>query len=79
MEVKIGVQHAARELSVETDEAPESVLAKLDTALKDETVFSLTDEKDRTVAVPADKVAYLYFTADSGRKVGFGAVTQETA
>lgn len=77
MEVKIGVQNAARELSVETSEEPDAVLAKLDAALKDESLFSLTDEKDRTVAVPADKVAYLYFTADTGRKVGFGAVTQQ--
>ncbi len=72
MEVKIGVQNAARELSVETEEAPETVLSKLESAIKDEAVFSLTDEKERTVAVPADKVAYLYFTADTGRKVGFG-------
>ena len=73
MEVKIGVQHASRELSVETDEAPEKVLASLESALKDDRVFSLTDDKGHTVAVPADKVAYLYFTADAGRKVGFAA------
>jgi Protein of unknown function (DUF3107) len=75
MEVKIGVQNAARELSVETDQSPDDVLKSLETSISDETVFSLTDEKGRTVAVPADKVAYLYFTADSGRKVGFGLVT----
>ena len=28
--------------------------------------------KGHTIAVPAQKVAYLYFTAESGRKVGFG-------
>ena len=74
MEVKIGVQNAARELSVETDADPDAVLELLQQALKDDAVFSLTDEKGRTVAVPADKVAYLYFTADTGRKVGFGLV-----
>lgn len=72
MEVKIGVQNAARELSVETDAAPDAVLSQLQQALKDESVFSLTDDKGRTVAVPAERVAYLYFTADTGRKVGFG-------
>jgi hypothetical protein len=75
MEVKIGVQNAARELSVETDQNPDEVLKTLETALSDEAVFSLTDDKGRTVAVPADKVAYLYFTADRGRKVGFGLVS----
>lgn len=74
MEVKIGVQNAARELSVETDAEPDAVLEQLQQSIKDEVVFSLTDDKGRTVAVPADKVAYLYFTADAGRKVGFGLV-----
>lgn len=72
MEVKIGVQNAARELSVDTDAEPDSVLASLDAALKDDSLFTITDSKGHTVAVPADKVAYLYFNADSGRKVGFG-------
>ena len=43
MEVKIGVQHVARELSVETDEAPDAILEGLNNALSDDAVFSLTD------------------------------------
>ncbi|TCI98994.1 DUF3107 domain-containing protein [Aeromicrobium sp. IC_218] len=74
MEVKIGVQNAARELSVETEETPEALLSLLETAIADSKVFSLTDPKGHTVAVPADKVAYLYFTSEAGRpKVGFAA------
>jgi hypothetical protein len=72
MEVKIGVQHVARELSVETQENPDAVLEGLNKALAEDAVFSLTDSKGHTVAVPAQRVAYLYFTADSSRKVGFG-------
>ncbi|MCD9154734.1 MULTISPECIES: DUF3107 domain-containing protein [Aeromicrobium] len=72
VEVKIGVQNAARELSVETNAEPDTVLATLNQALKDDSLFTVTDSKGHTVAVPADKVAYLYFNADSGRKVGFG-------
>ncbi len=72
MEVKIGVQHAARELSVETDNEPDAVLAELNRALQDDSLFTITDSKGHTVAVPAGKLAYLYFNADSGRKVGFG-------
>jgi hypothetical protein len=72
MEVKIGVQHVGRELSVETDEAPDAILEGLSAALAESAVFSLTDAKGRTIAVPAQKVAYLDFTSESGRKVGFG-------
>ena len=79
MEVKIGVQNAARELSVETSEDPDQVLGQLRQAISDDAVFNLTDDKGRTVAVPADKVAYLYFTADTGRKVGFGPAAKPTA
>ena len=72
MEVKIGVQYAARELSVGTESEPQAVLDALNAAIADDSVFTLTDEKGRTVAVPASKVAYLDFTSDEGRKVGFG-------
>ena len=72
MEVKIGVQNVGRELSVEAESSAEQILAALNTALADDAVFSLTDAKGNTIAVPAQKVAYLYFTAETGRKVGFG-------
>jgi uncharacterized protein DUF3107 len=72
VEVKIGVQYAPRELSVATDAKPEAVLDALSQAIKDDSVFVLTDEKGRTVAVPAARVAYLDFTSDHERKVGFG-------
>ena len=72
MEVKIGVQHVGRELSVETEESPDAVLKGLSKALADDAVYSLTDAKGHTVAVPAQKIAYLYFTSEVGRKVGFG-------
>jgi hypothetical protein len=72
MEVKIGVQNVGRELSVEAESTPKEILEALNSALADDAVFSLTDAKGHTIAVPAQKVAYLYFTAESGRKVGFG-------
>ncbi|MGA8987861.1 DUF3107 domain-containing protein [Aeromicrobium sp.] len=77
VEVKIGVQHAPRELSVSTEEKPAAVLALLDDALKNDAVFTLTDDKGRTVAVPAARVAYLDFTSDAARKVGFGLAAGE--
>ncbi|HWV26528.1 MAG TPA: DUF3107 domain-containing protein [Aeromicrobium sp.] len=74
VEVKIGVQDVPRELSISTDAEPQAVLDALTKAVADESVFTLADDKGRTVAVPAKKVAYLDFTSDTGRKVGFGMV-----
>lgn len=71
MEVKIGVQNVARELSVDTEQSPDEVLTAVNSALESGGLFSVTDDKERTVAVPADKLAYVYFTDDKNRKVGF--------
>ncbi len=38
MEVKIGVQHVARELSVETEESPDAVLEGLNRALANDAI-----------------------------------------
>ena len=59
MEVKIGVQHAQRELVVDTDSTPEDVETRLTEALAGNGVLRLSDVKGRTVIVPADKIAYL--------------------
>ena len=72
MEVKIGVQHAPRELSISTELTSDEVLTALTKAVADEGVFTLNDDKGRTAAVPAERVTYLDFTSDNGRAVGFG-------
>jgi hypothetical protein len=75
MEVRIGVVHTARELSIETDESPEAVSTALDQALTNGAkLFWLTDTKGRRIGVPVDKIAFVEVAADAGgRKVGFGA------
>ena len=73
MEVRIGVQDAARELSIDTHREREDILKELRQAITDGGLFMLTDETDRSICIPAAKVAYLEFSGESGRKVGFGA------
>lgn len=75
VEVRIGVQHSVRELSIETSLGREAVLEALrevTSSAKDE-LFVLADEHGKSVAVPVDRISYLEFSGDSGRKVGFGA------
>lgn len=75
MEVKIGVQHAGRELVLESTESAEDVERAVAEALSSPAgVLSLTDEKGRKVIIPADRLAYVELGEPAVRRVGFGAV-----
>ncbi|GAA1606046.1 MULTISPECIES: DUF3107 domain-containing protein [Kribbella] len=75
MEVKIGVQHANRELVLESEQSPEEVQELVAEALAGKTgLLQLTDEKGRRVLIPADRLAYVEIGEVSARKVGFGAI-----
>lgn len=71
MEVKIGVQHAPRELVVETDASPEDIEAQLAEAVSSSSLFRFTDTRGRTIAVPGDKIAYVEIGRGVAGTVGF--------
>ncbi|PVG83135.1 DUF3107 domain-containing protein [Nocardioides gansuensis] len=71
MEVKIGVQHAPRELVVETDSTAEELESQLTAALSSDGVLAFTDSKGRRVVVPASKVAYVEMGGGVSGMVGF--------
>jgi len=72
VEVKIGVQHTARELVIETDESNEAV-AKLvqDAIAAADGVISLTDTKGKVTLVPTAKLAYVEIGRSTSGQVGF--------
>jgi hypothetical protein len=75
VEVKIGVQFAPRELSLESSQTPDEVAKAVSEALRaDIGVLTLVDEKGRRVLVPADKLAYVEIAENEQRRVGFGAL-----
>ena len=75
MEVKIGVQHANRELVLESEQTPEEVQEAVAAALSGKAdLLQLTDDKGRRVIIPADRLAYVEIGEVSIRKVGFGAI-----
>ena len=75
MEVKIGVQHVARELVLESGQAPDDIVKAVSDALKaDLGVLTLVDEKGRRVLIPADKLAYVEIAESEQRRVGFAAL-----
>ncbi|MEV1051863.1 DUF3107 domain-containing protein [Streptomyces sp. NPDC049887] len=75
MEVKIGVQHAPREIALESGQTAEEVEQAVADALAGKAqLLSLTDDKGRKVLVPADRIAYVEIGEPTTRRVGFGAL-----
>ena len=70
MEVKIGVQNASRELSIDTtmeaDDIEKAVAKALDGGL-----LVLADSKGRRIVVPGEKLAYVDITTSLTGTVGF--------
>lgn len=73
MEVKIGVQRAPREVTIDAKESREEILAAVRGATDGDELLELTDERGRSVAVPIARIAYLEFEPAEGRTVGFDA------
>lgn len=72
MEVKIGVQFAARELVLESAQSPAEVQQAVTDALSgDSRVLCLVDDKGRRILVPAEKLAYVEIAEQELRRVGF--------
>ncbi|GGU53018.1 DUF3107 domain-containing protein [Streptomyces lavendofoliae] len=75
MEVKIGVQHAPREIVLESGLSAEEVERAVSDALAGKTqLLSLTDDKGRKVLVPTDRIAYVEIGEPAKPRVGFGAI-----
>jgi polysaccharide deacetylase 2 family uncharacterized protein YibQ len=75
VEVKIGVQNAARELVLDSDQTTEEITKAVSAALRgDKQVLSLADQSGRMIVVPADKLAYVEIGEPETRRVGFGAI-----
>ena len=71
MEVRIGIQDAVRELTLESTDTPDEVAKKVAAAVKADGLLDLVDEKGHRIVVPAAKLAYVEIAAPEARKVGF--------
>ncbi|MCX4660263.1 MULTISPECIES: DUF3107 domain-containing protein [Streptomyces] len=75
MEVKIGVQHAPREIVLESGQTAEEVESAVAAALSGKAqLLSLVDDHGRKVLVPAERLAYVEIGEPSRGKVGFSAL-----
>ena len=74
MEVKIGVQNVAREITFETDTSSQEVAKAVAEALDKGGVLTLTDDKGRQVIVPGNVLGYVFLGESERRGVGFGTL-----
>jgi hypothetical protein len=71
VEVKIGIQSVPRELVLEIGATQEEVERMLKAAVDKGGVFALEDVKGGKVLVVAEKIAYVEFSGNEPRHVGF--------
>lgn len=72
MEVTIGVQNVARELSVETESDTAGVTAAIEAALQPGGVLRLKDSRGRDVFVPGSVIGWIQVGEPEKGRVGFG-------
>jgi hypothetical protein len=73
VEVKIGVQFAPRELSLDSSQTPAEVETAVAEAIAAGGTLTLVDDRGRRVIIPVDKLAYVEIADAAARPVGFSA------
>jgi len=71
MEVKIGVQHAPREVVLETNETLDDIEKQVADAVKNGGTLAIDDVRGRRILVPGDKIAYVEIGGGVAGQVGF--------
>lgn len=72
MEIKIGVQNAAREITLESAQDRKDVEKAVAAAVADGSVLSLADDRGRLFVVPGSQIVYVELGEPVERRVGFG-------
>ncbi len=74
MEIKVGIQHAPREVSIETEDSATAVEQRVREAFAGDGLLTLVDSKGRKVLIPVARIAYIDLGQEHTRPVGFGTV-----
>lgn len=74
MEIRIGVVHTPKEITLELEGSVDDVKKSIAKALSDDDgVLWLTDKQGRDIGIPAERVAYVEIEPDgAAKRVGFG-------
>lgn len=71
MEIKIGVQHVARELVIDSALEAQEAVEQITAAVSSGSPLILTDAKGNVTVVPAGVIGYAAVGAEQKRAVGF--------
>ena len=72
MEIKIGIRHISREVTLETKESVETIRTKVADAITNGSLREITDDKGATTLVPGEQIGYVELGSEEKRRVGFG-------
>ncbi|MDR2703808.1 MAG: DUF3107 domain-containing protein [Cellulomonadaceae bacterium] len=74
MEITIGMQHIARELSLDVENSKEELAKQLTDAISNGGLIELKDTRGREVLIPASTIGYVEIGPEEARRVGFGSL-----
>jgi hypothetical protein len=72
VEVKIGVQNVAREITFETNDTADEVTASVEKAMASGGVLQLVDVRGRRILVPGAALGWVQVGEPEKGRVGFG-------
>jgi hypothetical protein len=71
MEIKIGIQNVAREVTINVDRSIADVMKDYSKARSEDTWVTWSDTSGRQMVIPATKIGYIEFGQEHARQVGF--------
>lgn len=71
VEIKIGIQHTPREITLDVDLTADQVAKELADATAKSATLIFKDVKGRRVLLPSEKIAYIEIGEPEQRRVGF--------
>jgi hypothetical protein len=72
LDIRIGIQNSAREISFESNQTAAEVEAHVSKAFEDGAkIVKLQDNKGRVFLVPVSSIGYVECGAEESRRVGF--------
>jgi len=74
VEITIGVQNLAREVTLDSDQTADEVANAVREALEGKAALELVDQRGRRVIVPSAALGYVEIGAETRGRVGFSSL-----